>query len=317
MKSPLLSVAMVTYNQAPYLAQAIESVLCQKTNFDFEVIIGDDGSTDGSAPILRKFAASSDRIRLKLRPANIGANANIKDVFASCRRKYLALLEGDDYWIDDRKLQKQVDFLEANPGCTVVGAYTRIETEGSPPDVLPRDEHIPFLKGRHATLEDFLACHFLHTSSVVYRNVFGGERPDIGNMRYGDRLITLLHAQHGRIGFIPEVLSVYRKTPSGICAGISELERKKFDVQFYEQAGKFLEKRYAPVIETQLALHRKGLIYLLEEEGRPLEARDQLMKLWMSSKSGLGWRNFLKLNLRVLFPRIFYRSKETKNKRAA
>src|ERR1700683_2854968 len=111
-----VSVLIVTYNQECYIGQAIESVLAQKVNFDYEIIIGDDCSTDGTRSLITEFQRlRPDRIKAILRDRNIGANRNVAGVAAASRGQYAAFLEGDDYWTATDKLQKQVDFLDAHP----------------------------------------------------------------------------------------------------------------------------------------------------------------------------------------------------------
>lgn len=113
---PIVSVLMITYNHEKYIAQAIDSVLMQKTNFDYEIVIGEDCSTDKTREIVLEYKAKHpDKIKLLLQEKNLGMIQNFIDTLKACTGKYIALLEGDDYWTDPYKLQKQVDFLEANP----------------------------------------------------------------------------------------------------------------------------------------------------------------------------------------------------------
>src|SRR5271157_958173 len=116
---PLVAVFMVTYNHEQFIAQAIESVMMQKTNFPYKLFIGEDCSTDGTADICRNLKSKyKDRIELHINQKNLGASPNSNQLLEVCYRsgaKYVALLEGDDYWTDKQKLQIQVAFLEANP----------------------------------------------------------------------------------------------------------------------------------------------------------------------------------------------------------
>ena len=115
--NPLASVCIITYNQEKYISQAIESVLMQKTNFAWEIVIGEDCSQDITAQILSKYKDKyPNQITLILQEKNVGAIRNAYEFsIPACRGKYIAFLEGDDYWTDEFKLQKQVDFLESNP----------------------------------------------------------------------------------------------------------------------------------------------------------------------------------------------------------
>lgn len=112
----LVSVFMITYNHENYIEHAIEGVLMQKTSFPIELIIGEDCSTDNTRKIVREYEGRyTEIIKAQYPEKNRGMNNNFLTVLQSARGKYIALCEGDDYWTDPLKLQKQVDFLEANP----------------------------------------------------------------------------------------------------------------------------------------------------------------------------------------------------------
>ena len=118
--SPKVSVVMLTYNHEKFIAQAIESVLIQRTNFPIELVVGEDCSTDGTREIVRRYAAARpDIIRLVFHEKNVGAYENGQDVLAACQGEYIALLEGDDYWTSPDKLQRQADYLDAQPACAL------------------------------------------------------------------------------------------------------------------------------------------------------------------------------------------------------
>lgn len=111
-----VSILSITYNHEKYISQAIESFLKQKTNFKFEIVIADDASTDNNQSIIKDYHQKyPEIINPILREQNVGMNYNFSDAIKKCKGKYIALCEGDDYWTDPIKLQKQVDFLEANP----------------------------------------------------------------------------------------------------------------------------------------------------------------------------------------------------------
>jgi glycosyltransferase involved in cell wall biosynthesis len=121
MIEPLVSVHMITYNHVTFIAQSIEGVLQQKTNFPVELIIGEDCSTDGTREIVFDYQKKySDIIRVITSDKNIGAKNNGIRTMKSCQGKYVAFCEGDDYWHHPYKLQKQVDYLESHPECGMV-----------------------------------------------------------------------------------------------------------------------------------------------------------------------------------------------------
>jgi len=126
-----LSVMMVTYNHERFIAQALKSVLSQRVNFDYEIVVGEDCSTDGTRDILMDFYHRfPDRIVPLLKNRNIGAMRNAEATFAACRGQYVALLEGDDYWTCENKLQKQVDFLDAHLDYAICCSRAQVENEG-------------------------------------------------------------------------------------------------------------------------------------------------------------------------------------------
>lgn len=112
----MVSVCMITYNHEKYIAQAIEGVIMQKTDFDFELVIGEDCSTDNTRKICKKYAdAYPEIIKLLPEKRNLGMIPNFNRTLNKCTGHYIAICEGDDYWIDPNKLQKQYDFLKNNP----------------------------------------------------------------------------------------------------------------------------------------------------------------------------------------------------------
>ncbi len=132
MADPLVSVKMITYNHAPFIAQAIEAVLQQKTNFPFELVIGEDCSTDGTRKIVFEYQEKyPDIIRVLTSEKNVGMKKNSYRTIKACRGKYIAFCEGDDYWHREDKLQKQVAYLESHPECGLVFADCDVYDIGS------------------------------------------------------------------------------------------------------------------------------------------------------------------------------------------
>jgi glycosyltransferase involved in cell wall biosynthesis len=118
--TPLLSIVTITYNHEPFIAKTIEGVLMQQVKFPIELIIAEDCSTDGTRAICQQYAEEyPDLIRLITSDSNVGAIANERRAMLAARGKYIAFCEGDDYWTDPLKLQKQVDFLESHPDYSV------------------------------------------------------------------------------------------------------------------------------------------------------------------------------------------------------
>lgn len=122
-----LTVGILTYNQENYIRQCLDSVLMQEVGFDYEIVVGDDASSDGTQDILREYAQKyPDKFVLLLGEKNEGISMNYKKVLSACKGKYIALCEGDDYWTDAHKLQVQLDFLETHPDYGFVGTYSTL-----------------------------------------------------------------------------------------------------------------------------------------------------------------------------------------------
>lgn len=138
----LLSVGVLSYNHSSYIKECLDSVLMQQVDFDFEIVVGDDGSTDGTQDILKTYAADyPDRFVLLMSQENEGISRNYQKVLSRCKGEYIALCEGDDYWTATDKLQKQVDFLKGHVEYGFVGSYGQLLF----PDGTIKDDPYSFL----------------------------------------------------------------------------------------------------------------------------------------------------------------------------
>ena len=172
---PLVSVGLMTYNHEKYIAKCIESVLMQEVNFTYEIVIADDFSTDGTRQILEEFQKRYPfLIRLILNEENLGIKENSNRLRRSCRGYFRANLEGDDYWIDPNKLQKQVDFLQRNPDYVAIGGnFLCVDDEGRPTTFPWGDIRYTYCFNNEYTIEDFKKwLLFGHTSTMMFRNFF-------------------------------------------------------------------------------------------------------------------------------------------------
>lgn len=203
-----VSVAIITYNQERFIAQAVESAINQQTNFDFEIVIGEDCSTDNTRVNLMKLQTKyPSKIRLLLNEKKIGMNRNLVRVLDNSDGQYIALLEGDDYWTDSNKLQKQADYLDSHNGSAISfhDVYKLMDSGNYESWQTPKQK-----KGSYR-LEDLLRGNFIPTCSVMFRS---GLFDDFPNWYYqtpmGDWPLHVLNAHHGDIGYIDENMAVYR-----------------------------------------------------------------------------------------------------------
>jgi glycosyltransferase involved in cell wall biosynthesis len=235
-RRPEVSVAMITYNHAPYIGEAVESVLMQEAPFPFELVIGDDASTDATREILHALQRKHpDLIRLLPPGPNLGANANLARTWAACRGHYIALLEGDDYWTSPQKLQRQVDFMTANSGCTICFHNAQV-VQGGEKGVLRN-----YRKAGGAsvsTIDDLWRHNFIPTCSAMYRSDAVGPLPRwFGGVKFGDWALHLLYARHGMIGYLDDVMAVYRIHDEGVFSGTSKVRQMANIVRFYDEVG--------------------------------------------------------------------------------
>lgn len=217
MNSPLVSVHLLTYNHAKFIRQSIESVVAQKTTFPFEIVIGDDCSTDGTSAIVDEYAARfPSLIKVVRGEKNGGPQPNSIRILENCRGKYMAALEGDDYWTDPFKLQKQADFMEANPGFAICFTNTRVEFFDGNEDsyILNKD-----LVKDVFELNDLIGekeIWFMGTATLFYtmKSIFPVQ-PWFYKTKSGDIPMIMLAARYGKIKFLPDVTAAYRRHSAG------------------------------------------------------------------------------------------------------
>jgi glycosyltransferase involved in cell wall biosynthesis len=246
-----VSVMMITYNHERFIAHAIESVLAQKVNFDYEIVIGEDSSTDGTRAIIMDFQRRHpDRIVPLLRDQNIGMMRNLKATLAACRGRYVALLEGDDYWTRDDKLQRQVDFLDAHPDHAICCHRAEIlnETDRGWNGVLPNRP-----PGSYA-IEDLVESNWLMTCSVVYRWGSIGALPGwFVEKPMGDWPLHVLVARSGKIYLMDEVMAVYRVHSGGVWSSRTPINQLRETVRMLSTLDKHLGFKYTHTIRRTLA----------------------------------------------------------------
>lgn len=203
---------MTTYNQENFVAQAIEGVLAQQGDIRIDLTIGEDCSTDATRPICESYAARHpDLIRLIPAAANLGVMANFFRTLGYATGKYVALCEGDDYWCDPGKLQRQVDWLESHPECGLV--YSQVRWYFDREKRFDRNWGGP--GSGETTLERLLEGNCIPTPSIVIRRdlldrYIAEVRPQERGWMMGDYPMWLYAAAHSKIRFIDEPLAVYR-----------------------------------------------------------------------------------------------------------
>lgn len=238
---PKVSIVCVTYGHEKFISEAIDSFLVQKTNFPFEIIVGEDCSPDNSKAIIREYAKTYPNIIIAiLRDKNIGALPNFLDLLSMAKGEYIAICDGDDYWTDEQKLQKQVDFLDANLDYTMSCHWVKqiFEDSSEPEKILsPWDYSSKSTKRKnHLAFKDFFPINAVASLSVMYRWCLKSKLPAwMAQHKVGDLPLHLIHADKGKVGVINEVMGVYRKHPAGVWFNHDTHEHKLNNAEDYSK----------------------------------------------------------------------------------
>jgi glycosyltransferase involved in cell wall biosynthesis len=221
--SSLVSVLVTAYNQRPFVAEALRSVLTQKTESSLEILIGVDRSDDGTEEIVREVErANHGRLRVFYRPERLGLVENFRRLYGEARGELRALLEGDDYWTEPAKLERQLRLLEKSRNAILCGhRVEQVSGEGEPLGPIPVRPY-----GERPSAEEFVGrlCDF-HTSSLVFRDPFAGELPpSVVDPRIGlfDLPLKLALAARGGIAYLPEPMSVFRRVAGSASSSIDD-----------------------------------------------------------------------------------------------
>ena len=260
-------VAITTYNLDRYIAQALESILMQKTSFPFRIFVADDCSTDDTLSILYDYERKyPDIVKVFPSKTNLGSLANSNRLFDGLDAEYFSFLDGDDYWLDEHRLQKQVDFLDSHPEFSMCGANTYLLKDGVPGAKMIADNAVNQSYG----FEDFAKGQmpYVHTSSILLRNtIFTDGLPDVfyrsvGTFEEcalrGEDFRRILHLQQGPIFVMEDCFSVYRIHPKGIWQGSSSMKKQIEGAISNNFLGKYFDGSYAEIFQknSEQSFHR-------------------------------------------------------------
>ncbi len=269
MNELVVSICCIAYKHEAFIAETINSIVRQKTNFKFKLIIGEDKSPDGTRSICEEYAAKyPDLIELLPSDKNYGMMGNFIRTLQACKGKYTAVCEGDDYWIDDHKLQRQVDFLEQNPEFSL--CFSDIATINADGSEHPRT--FPEWTKDVVTIEDVVRCGyvFIPTATLLFRNILPSPMPDFYYKAIsGDIGLHLMLLDKGKGKMIPGKTAVYRMHPGGITKSKDHQEQALIkQYELYEDTNKYLEYRYDTLFREQLfKMSKTILIYGSKDKG--------------------------------------------------
>jgi glycosyltransferase involved in cell wall biosynthesis len=247
----LVSICSIAYNQETFISQAIDSWLMQKCDFEIEIVIGEDSSTDTTRKIIEEYSLKhSGIIRVIESEENVGMMPNFIRTLKACKGKYIALCEGDDYWADPYKLQKQVDFLEANNEVAISFHNSIIEYTKTDSKELFHKRRMPvFFSGT-----DLLKHWLIPTASAVIRNVV----PDIFptffiKATHGDLALFLYISQFGKIAMFHEVMSVYRINESGVTNNFKGIKHNLAHIEQCQLMKDYFKPNHQKLLSKRIA----------------------------------------------------------------
>ena len=275
---PIVSVCVPTYNHRDHIQKALESVLCQEASFAIELVIGDDASSDGTQEICSQFAVQyPQQVRLLRAKENLGKHTgngrlNFLRLLRASRGKYLALLEGDDYWIDRDKLEKQVSMMEKNQRCVL--SYSRVQYVDGSGAVIPVPDRFAHLQEQLGTLtlEHLSEGNLIHTPSVVLRNSASVQRDFrnqyIRNAPMGDWPLFLLSLREGVAIQHVDRLAAYRFSETSYWSALTKERARMYSAAtrfLLAASGKFDESLTDRFIERAIDWHQDNTRGVVDE----------------------------------------------------
>lgn len=274
-----LSVAMITYNHERFIAQALESVLAQRVKFEYEILIGEDCSTDGTRAIILEFQKRyPERIKVLPSERNIGPMRNFERTITACRGQYVAFLEGDDYWTSGAKLQRQVDFLDIHIDRAICCHRVRFYREASSENFDVRFDVFPPRPAGPYTIEDLLKENFVMTCSTVLRRELIVPFPKwFFKMKLGDWPLFALVAGHGKIELMDEIMAVYRIHPGSMWSSQPHATQLRECARMLIALDKELGYRYTSAIRGTVASAYLDLANAARFNGSRMETAKYLL----------------------------------------
>jgi len=273
----MVSVCMITYNHEKYIGQAIEGVLLQKCNFSVELIIGEDCSTDNTRKISEEYQRKNNIIKLLPSEINLGIIPNFIRTLNSCSGKYIAICEGDDYWTDPLKLQKQVDYLERNPNVSFVATnYAIYDEKTNQTKKAATSKRIDFytLLKRKNQIPTLTTCIRSEYIFDYIREINPVEK----KWPVGDYPLWLYLSQKGKIGVIPEYTANYNKRQNSACHYTDIKKQYQFYLNVIDIA-RFYSNKYGTSTSIEKRIKRNKIDTLINY-GYSLK-NEKLMRKWV------------------------------------
>jgi glycosyltransferase involved in cell wall biosynthesis len=304
--TPKVSVLLVTYNHEKYIREALDSLLVQETDFEFEIVVADDHSLDRTRAIIEGYRTENHNLRVLPSERNVGITRNYQRGFAACRGEYIAVLEGDDYWTSPTKLKTLVEFLETHQECAFCfHRFLRLVEGSTSSSVHPPVEITTEFALR--TAAELAKGNFVgNFSACVYRReIINGLDPALFEMKVYDWMLNIMVAQEGMIGYIPVIMSVYRAHPAGVWSGKTPDEHRPELLELIDAYNKYLDFKF----DSEFRFHKSALLGDVAQPmsgGSPSRSR----RLWYRIKA------LVPVAVKDLVKNIYYRNGQSDRNRS-
>jgi glycosyltransferase involved in cell wall biosynthesis len=292
-----VSVLLKAYNHERFIARAVESALEQQTDFPYELVIGEDCSTDGTREVLLRLRDTyPEKIRLLLRERNLGNIRNLTDTLGVCRGEYVALLDGDDFWTSSAKLQQQVAYLDAHPDFSAC-AHNAVVVDDTAQSVI--GTYCPRRRSHVITLRRMLISDPVPTSSVMFRRGLFAEFPSwYGTVMMGDWPLHVLNLRHGNMWYDARICAAHRLHSGGLWSGAEPARRRMARIEIYERLNEELGFTHDALIRGRIARQYLALAEHYATTGdatRLAQCLRQAVRTCRWSPRVLARRSFLRL----------------------
>lgn len=288
--NPLVSVCLITYNHVNFIERAIDSILEQETDFEWDIIIADDNSTDRTRDILLKYKDKYPcKIKLLLQKTNVGAEKNFLQLINYPQSKYIAYLEGDDFWINPYRLQKQVNILEQNPGFSMVYGKNKLVNKDG--EYLKYKE--PHFKGGFIFNEVLSYKFSPRLPAALMRNKEVKKAYANPFTNGSDYYLMLELTKNTEVAYFDEYLFAYRTNPGSIT---STQQAQVFSL--FNETLSLYEDEYPQQVKKGRRNGKRMITYLLADKNPSLKYLFLLLTNW--NFSALYFRQLIKCLLRCL-----------------
>lgn len=257
-EKPVVSVLMITYNHEKYIAQAVQGIVSQITDFPFELVIGEDCSQDGTRVKALELQKDYPHIvRVLYSERNIGANKNFQRVLSACKGDFIAVCEGDDYWNDVRKLQKQIDFLSRHPEYVVSYHDAHVVSENGE----PVRKSVFYELTHDFSADELMLGSYVPMFTMCFRNIIRELPEEFFRVVNGDTFLTSLLGNHGHAKYQSDIdPSAYRLHAGGIWSGMRDEDKAIQSITTYYWLSMYYKRQRRDAIAKKFAITAMGIM---------------------------------------------------------